>query len=405
MINLDQIFLPEEIKKTTEAYILSELREENPYSCHASFAQSLAQHILRHLTLLNTPETNNLISLIKYANTPTPNISPVFIKGAAAEPLGSFVEPPAQRSFDYANNPADRMKKTFVTEWASWAYAMLFNYDNLIHPSEHGGKNRFHMVSPKSGEGDDLRHTGASTGGGYFHQHSDATVYTEIVDEEQLKSRLESLNTSLEQVAAKLNLCTKDVVSQVLCGQYVRVDATMLAGIVNKSTTTHLSSPQMLEEHLFQCGFSPSEINRLSNMPIAHLAGPADGKISGYVGHIGSPIQLDNNGRLITTCINLASKRMRYVGRSAEDEQLFEKFCESARQAPVMEILIESGDILLFPNSYYDSQRNVTHGRGRLSSNEYRIEVEPGKFLRRSHCRQYLTSRNSEKKPSFLSMI
>ncbi len=405
MINLEQIILPEEVKKNTEAYILSELRNENPYSCNADVAQSLAQYIFHNLTLLNTASTNKLISLIEYANTSTPNIAPVFIKGVASEPQGSFVEPSAQRYFDYASNPADRMKKAFVMEWVSWAYAMLFNYDNLIHPSEHGGNNRFHMVSPRSGESDDLRHTGASTGGGYFHQHSDATVYTEIINEEQLNSRLNSLNTSLEQVAAKLCISTKDVVSQVLCGQYVRVDATMLAGIVNKNTTTHLSSPPMLEEHLFRCGFSFREINRLSTMPIAHLAGPADGEISGYVGHIGSPIQLDSHGRLVTTCLNLASNRMIYVGNSNEDEQLFARFFECARQVPVIEILIESGDILLFPNSYYGSQRNVTHGRGQLTSDEYRIEIEPGKFLRRSHCRQYLTSRNREKKPSFLSII
>ena len=47
------------------------------------------------------------------------------------------------------------------------AFATLFNYDALIHPSEHAGKNRFHLISPLNND-EVLRNVGASAGGGNF---------------------------------------------------------------------------------------------------------------------------------------------------------------------------------------------------------------------------------------------
>ena len=47
------------------------------------------------------------------------------------------------------------------------AFCYTFNYDALIHPSEHAGKNRFHLISPLNND-EVLRNVGASTGGRTF---------------------------------------------------------------------------------------------------------------------------------------------------------------------------------------------------------------------------------------------
>ena len=39
------------------------------------------------------------------------------------------------------------MKKYFMQN-GSHGFCYTFNYDALIHPSEHAGKNRFHLISP-----------------------------------------------------------------------------------------------------------------------------------------------------------------------------------------------------------------------------------------------------------------
>ena len=76
-------------------------------------------------------------------------------------------------------------------------FATLFNYDALIHPSEHAGKNRFHLISPLNND-EVLRNVGASTGGGNFYQHNDATVYTGMKDQSDIEARLNTFNTNLK---------------------------------------------------------------------------------------------------------------------------------------------------------------------------------------------------------------
>ncbi len=394
------IYVDDGIRNAIENYI-GTLNGRNPYVSSQQDVEEAA-HSIWTILASGRSSTEELCDFIATANT-AGNVPPVLIKNFAREPSRSWVMPDDERGFDYANNEKDRMKKYFFTEWASWIVATLLNHENTVHPSEHGGGNRFHLVSPISSDGGRLRDVGASTGGGKFYQHSDATVFNDFPDENAFLERLALLDTDIDRLESALGRPRGDIVAQVLCRKYVRVDATMLAGIYNKDTMTHIITPMALQHFLAGRGYDDTALRRLAGMPVAQIAGPADGDISGFIGTVTPPLQLDPSGAIFGTCINLAEGRMKYVGKSDEDEALFERFVYDARQAPVTEILIEQSDALFFPNAAYGTQQNVTHGRGALKDSDYRIEVEPDVFVRRAHCRQYLVSRFREGKPAFIS--
>lgn len=136
-------------------------------------------------------------------------------------------------------------------------------------------------------------------------------------------------------------------------------------------------------------------------MPIAHIAGPADGEISGYVGEINRIIDVDGNGNILSTCLNGADNRLIYVGDSEEDQMLFERFLALLRTVPTYQFLLTSSDLLFIPNTSYGKQTNVTHGRGRLADDEYSIPIGENRFGRRMHCRQYVSSRTRDQKASY----
>ncbi|MBA5762958.1 hypothetical protein H2O73_11420 [Vibrio sp. 404] len=381
------------IKNALHKYITLHLKDINPYTCELHYAQALSQFMFSALISADDREGVALSKLIrKVQNSTVPSIPTVHIKNIAGEPPGTLMAPREIRGFDYSTNCYDRMKICFFTEWISWALALLFRHTNIIHPSEHGGKNRFHMVSPICDQGS--RTLSASTGGGEFLQHSDATVYTAIKTTRELEQYLKRLGTSSSISARVLGLSEKDFRAQVLCGKYSRVDATMLTGIVNKNTKTLITSPEILQKYLIEQGFGQSEFKKLSEMPVAHIAGPADGEISGFVGNIVPPLLLSDQGEILGTCINLASHRMVYVGNNEEDKALFAEFCEHAIACPSLEVVVEASDILLFPNLASKDQRNVTHGREKIANDSYNVEVD-GVVLRRSLCRQYLVHCNA----------
>ncbi|MEC2818333.1 hypothetical protein P9W98_28820, partial [Bacillus cereus] len=62
---------------------------------------------------------------------------------------------------------------------------------------------------------------------------------------------------------------------------------------------------------------------------------------------------------------------------------------------------LTSEDLLIIPNSYYGKQANVTHGRERLSEEEYKIPIGNNKYGRRIVCRQYVSSRLRDQKESY----
>ena len=105
--------------------------------------------------------------------------------------------------------------------------------------------------------------------------------------------------------------------------KFIRVDATILKGILNVEGKTLIGTPYLLKKSLIKNQFSKNDVLRLSNMPISHLAGPADGFISGFVEYIIQPIFLDDEFNIIVTCINSSENRMVYVGESNTDENLF----------------------------------------------------------------------------------
>lgn len=376
------------VKSIVHKYINTHLHNINPYDCKQVHAESLSRFIYETLKSAADEEAQKLYRLIELIQgsslLPVP---PVHIKNFAGEPFRTLLPPRNPRGFDYSSNPYDRMKRYFYTEWVSWAVALLFRYTNIIHPSEHGGKNRFHMVSPISDV--DHRSLSASTGGGEFLQHNDATVYTSIETLDELETHLQHLGTSIPKSAQVLGLSEDEFVSQVLCGRYSRVDATMLTGIVNKNTKTLITTPRMLQTYLTKQSFHKEDLQALAKIPIAHIAGPADGEISGYVGNITPPVLLNESGDIVGTCINLAPRRMVYVGDNEKEKALFDKFCGYVRDSPNIEVLIEASDILLFPNLAFGEQSNVTHGREKIATESYNVEVD-GVTLRRSLCRQYL---------------
>jgi hypothetical protein len=93
-----------------------------------------------------------------------------------------------------------------------------------------------------------------------------------------------------------------------------------------------------------------------------------------------------------------------FLAISNSTEELFLRFIEDARESPVHKLLIDSGDILLFPNTSFGGQGNVLHGRAELTAEDYHIEVQPGKYMRRVHCRQYLSNRHRAGETSFLKL-
>jgi hypothetical protein len=381
------------IKNAVHEFITQHLKDINPYTCEQHYAQALSQFMFSALMSTDDKEGVALGKLIrKIQDSTVPSIPTVHIKNIAGEPPGTLIAPRKTRGFDYSTNRYDRMKTCFFTEWISWAVALLFRHTNIVHPSEHGGENRFHMVSPICDQGS--RTLSASTGGGEFLQHSDATVYTSIKTTQELEQYLKRLGTSSSISARVLGLSEKKFQSQVLCGKYCRVDATMLTGIVNKNTKTLITSPEILQSYLIEQGFGQREFQKLSGMPVAHIAGPADGEISGFVGNIVAPLLLSDEGEILGTCINLAPNRMIYVGNCEKDKALFAEFCAYAIACPSLEVVVEASDVLLFPNLASKDQRNVTHGREKIANDSYNVEVD-GVVLRRSLCRQYLVHCNA----------
>ena len=85
---------------------------------------------------------------------------------------------------------------------------------------------------------------------------------------------------------------------------------------------------------------------------------------------------MDDNGDIIATCLNGAENRLIYVGESEEEKLKFDMFLELLRTTPTYKVPLTSEDLLLIPNSYYGKQTNVTHGRERLSEEEYKIPIE-----------------------------
>ncbi len=404
------ILVQNELRTKIEAYFDTNLRDKNPYTASPKEAEEAAQDIYSIISCSNVTRNDanpNAISLkqaIIMANNIN-NVPPIHIRNFIREPAHSAVEPKPTRGYNYGGCEQDRMKVYFYTEWSAWITAILLNHRNIMHPTEHGGGNRFHLVSPISVEDNALRNAGASTGGGKFDYHSDSTVYNEFRSTADVTAQLVRLGATTSTVEQALERPFKQVLGEILCGKYTRVDATMLAGIYNTGTLTYLVLPQELQRHLSSAGHSQDDLRRLASCAVAHFAGPADGDISGFVGTIAPPIELDDNGDIFSTCLNLAPGRMKYVGSSHQDGQLFERFVNDARTAPVEGVLVRPGDILLFPNRSFGTQLNVLHGRGKLQDDDYRIEVEPGIFVRRAHCRQYLQNRRYGNEPSFLQSM
>ncbi len=404
------VALPKTMQAMVEGYIGEELHDMNPYSASPALAEKaagklwtmFASHPAR--TAEEEQSLTEFRKLVALANSDK-DVPPILLKNCAREPQKSSVQPDETRGFNYSGSQKDRMKRYFFTEWSSWLFAILLNHENTIHPSEHGGNNRFHLVSPISMFDKTLRDVGASTGGGKFQQHSDATAYNEFPDRMTFLSELDRLGADITSIEGKLQLSSEHIYEQIFCGKYVRVDATVLAGIYNKDTVTHVMTPRMLQDALKTLGYGHAELSQLAGMAVAHMAGPADGEISGYLGTITSPLRLDPDGNIQATCLNLADGRMKYVGKSDDERALFARFVEDARWAPVEEVLVEASDILFLPNASYKSQANVTHGRGALTDSDYAIEIEPSVTVRRAHCRQYLTSRRRDDKPSFLDAL
>lgn len=372
----------------------------NPYSCAENQAWWLAAEVYHLLASRNSP-SETLMRLIDGANGAC-TLPAIHMRSHVAEPAGSFVQPSPERGFDYGNSEADRLKRHFHTEWLCWIVSTLLNHEIAVHPSEHGGGQRFHLVSPVPSVDDPLRDVGASTGGGEFQQHADATIHHGLLTREEVEARLSALGTSIEIVAFRLGRSPQSIVEQMLCGRYLRVDATLLGNVIAGTTRTHVGTPRQLQAHLRKRGFAIEQFRRLACMPIAHIAGPADGNISNFVGTVAPPLHLDDEGNIVGTRINTAGGRMRYVGPDPMDDALFERFVHAVRAMPVHRILLRPGDVLFLPNDHFAGQRNVTHGRGRLSDDEYEIDVGGGVVTRRTHVRQYAQSRSRNGNKSFL---
>ncbi|MFC4075316.1 hypothetical protein [Salinithrix halophila] len=399
-----EIMLSEYVSNQINRIIESELKEHNPYFCDESVVFSFAQTVFTCLEDYSKrhqcPDTEKLITIIKEAHSGG-NIPPLFIRNTPCDPVETLLPAENRKGFDYGESEHDRMKLYFYSEWVTWLFATLLNHDALVHPSEHGGKNRFHLISPVNNH-ENLRNVGASTGGGNFYQHNDATVHTEVKNQSDVEERLKAFKTDLNTTSRRLNKPVETIISEITCGKFTRVDALLLKGILNLQTETHIGTPRLLQKHLEENSFNKDDILSLSQMPIAHIAGMADGKISGYVGEINRIINLDKDGTIIATCLNGAENRLIYVGKSDRDQLVFERFLELLRTMPTYKVLLTSKDLLFIPNSSYGKQTNASHGRGRLTKDEYKIPIGKNKYSRRMICRQYVSSRMRDNKESRL---
>lgn len=403
MNSITYIHLPDSIQQYVSGYIETTLENENPYFCDAAIAHRFATDLLFQFRRQATNSSvGHLIGIIEAANRPGGGVPPLVLRNGPRDQLDSLLDPEKRTGFDYGSNPFDRQKTGFITEWFCWSMSLLLNHDAVIHPAEHGGKNRFHLISPTGSADAALRNLGASTGGGRFPQHNDATVYHEIKSPEELDKTLAMLGTDVGTVAEILKRPISAVYEQILCEKFVRVDMTVLGGVLNLSTKTHVGLPRDLVNHLRQNGMTEAEIAALTRMPVAHIAGPADGEISGFVGNICPPLIAGSDGEITGTCINLAPDRLIYVGRSETDRDIFSHFLEVARAAPVSEVLLLSGDYLFLPNAFFANNSNVTHGRSELTDSEYQIPIGDERFARRLHCRQYAANRNRDGAAPFL---
>ncbi len=281
--------------------------------------------------------------------------------------------------------------------------SILLNHGVAIHPSEHGGKNRFHLISPIPAADKELRDVGASTGGGKFPQHSDAIVYHEMTNVDAVDATLAALGADVATVAKILNRSAAKVYDEVLCKKFLCVDMTVLGGVLNLNTRTHVGLPETLDAHPRANAITIEEIAVLAGMPVARLTGPAGDEISGFVGNIRPPLYLGADQGIVGSCINSAPGRMIYVGKSEAGQKIFNRFIELVRTVPVCEVLLLPGDYLFLPNAFFAGNSNVTHGRGKLTDSEYHIPIADGRYGRRLHCRQYAASRNRALKKPFLA--
>jgi len=141
----------------------------------------------------------------------------------------------------------------------------------------------------------------------------------------------------------------------------------------------------------------------LSKMPVAHFAGPADGIVSNFIANVKPPIDIDTENNIIATYINAAENRMKYVGNSMEEENIFNLFYKALQDVPKYKVILQEGDLLFIPNLSFKNQTNVMHGRNIIEDNDYCIKREGYEYpLRRYHIRQYMSSRNRTNQESFI---
>src|SRR5262249_11216888 len=127
--------IPNLVRNQIESYISNNLHNKNPYVEGSFYAEKLASFIWKLLSdykAANQVEERNINSLLALFESISVgcNIPPILIKNCAREPVGSFIEPNEPRKYNYANDPKDRMKRHFHTEWSSWALALLLNHEN-----------------------------------------------------------------------------------------------------------------------------------------------------------------------------------------------------------------------------------------------------------------------------------
>lgn len=316
----------------------------------------------------------------------------ILVRNGASDPLHSLLPSPVYRGCSYESDPRDRMKSGFVSEWFSWCIADLFGYQNRAHPSEHGGNKRFNIISPApQGDAHELREAAASLGGGEFPMHNDATVYSGINSAQELDSRLAQFGLTLSAVSMITGRSEATVRKQILCDRYLRVDAITLACVINGRTKTYVTTLDQVCDALIRRGISRSELHILSKMPVAHLAGPADGAISGFIGNIAAPVILDSQGRIIGTVVNSASDRMLCLSIDAHDKLLFSRFLEAIRSTDHHDVSMTPGDLLFIPNACHAKLPSALHGRERIAQEDLDLESRgAAKGVRRSHIRQFL---------------
>ncbi len=102
-----------------------------------------------------------------------------------------------------------------------------------------------------------LRNVGASTGGGNFYQHNDATVYTDMKDQLHIEERLKSFNTNLDIVSNRLNKSVELIVSEITCSNVYEVDALFIKEVLRFKNqysywNTKITSKAHLEEKSLQ---------------------------------------------------------------------------------------------------------------------------------------------------------